>query len=112
MKHWLLIFSLTLSLILLGIGGWKFYQYWNENDQSDTLYSSLEIYVKYPDKQPESTPPEEDESTSEIPETDAPWPEVDFASLQQANPNIVGWLYSEGPLSIIRLSKGLIIPIT
>ena len=86
MKHRLLIFSLTLSLILLGIGGWKFYQYWNENDQSDTLYSSLEIYVKYPDKQPESTLPEEDESTSEIPETDAPWPEVDFASLQQANP--------------------------
>ena len=96
MKRWLLIFSLTLSLILLGIGGWKFYQYWNENDQSDTLYSSLEVYVKYPDKQPESTLPEEDEPTSEIPETATPWPEVDFASLQQANPNIVGWLYSEG----------------
>ena len=69
MKRRLLIFSLTLSLILLGIGGWKFYQYWNENDQSDTLYSSLEVYVKYPDEQPESTPPEEDEPTSEIPET-------------------------------------------
>ena len=96
MKRWLLIFSLTLSLILLGIGGWKFYQYWNENDQSDTLYSSLEVYVKYPDEQPESTLPEEDEPTSEIPETAAPWPVVDFASLQQTNPYIVGWLYSEG----------------
>lgn len=95
MKRWLFIFSLALSLTLFGIGGWKFFLYWNENDQSDTLYSSLEVYVKYPDKQPESKPPEEDEPTSEIPETDAPWPEVDFASLQQTNPNIVGWLYSE-----------------
>ena len=108
MKRWLLIFSLTLSLILLGIGGWKFYQYWNENDQSDTLYSSLEVYVssRNPHCQRKTNP------HRRFRKQQLRGQKLILLRSSRPTPILLAGSTAKAPLSIIRLSRGLIIPIT
>lgn len=93
MKKIILILIFCCFMVLLGVGGWQLYQYWNESRQGNELYTVLEDYIVLPEEAPEQVPNE-----SEPPPTqeDSPdWLKVDFAVLRQVNPDIVGWLYCE-----------------
>lgn len=93
MKKAVIVLLLVGSLCLLGFGGCQLYQYWGEGQQSNEIYSSLEEYIQMPDN-PISSNPQPSPDSQEVPASSSTL-EVDFESLQQVNPDIVGWLYCE-----------------
>lgn len=93
MKKVFIVLLLARSLCLLGTGGCQLFQYWEESHQSNQVYSGLEEYVRRPDTTPDTdfySPPSQDDEEAPI-----LIPDIDFASLQEINPDIVGWLYCE-----------------
>lgn len=93
MKKIILILIACCFLILLGVGGWQLYQYWNESRQGNEIYTGLEDYIILPEDLPERVPNEDEPLNAQ--EASPNWPEIDFAALRQINPDIVGWLYCE-----------------
>ena len=92
-KKVFIVLLLARSLCLLGTGGCQLFQYWEESHQSNQVYSGLEEYVRRPDTTPDTdfySPPSQDDEEAPI-----LIPDIDFASLQEINPDIVGWLYCE-----------------
>lgn len=86
----MLIFIFTSGIV---IGAIQLYKQYREYSEGEDSYTDLEDYVKLPEE-PEapSSFPVDDETESGGRE----WPAVDFASLQEINPDIVGWIYIEG----------------
>ena len=74
------------------IGAIQMYKQYREYSEGEDSYTDLSDYVELPEEQ-------EDPSPSPIDETESggrEWPAVDFTSLQEINPDIVGWIYIEG----------------
>lgn len=74
------------------IGAIQLYKQHREYSEGEDSYTDLDHYVKLPEEPKEPSPSPTDETESEGRE----WPVVDFASLQEINPDIVGWIYIEG----------------
>lgn len=75
-----------VAAVCLGVflfSGVQLCRYWQESRQSEAVYEQLSEAVYLP------------ESSAQESE-DIPWPEVDFASLRETSPHIVGWLTCEG----------------
>ena len=77
------------------IGAIQLYKQHREYSEGEDSYTDLDHYVKLPEepkepKEPSPSPTDETESGGRE------WPVVDFASLQEINPDIVGWIYIEG----------------
>ena len=74
------------------IGAIQLYKQHREYSEGEDSYTDLDHYVKLPEEPKEPSPSPTDETESGGRE----WPVVDFASLQEINPDIVGWIYIEG----------------
>lgn len=91
-------------LILLGVGGWQLYQYWNESRQGNEMYTGLEDYIILPEDLLERVPNEDEPLNAQ--EASPNWPEID---LQRCVRSIRilwdGFIVRILP-SIIQLSRG------
>lgn len=92
-EKWIL--CTILILIFAGgivIGVIQLYRQYHEYSEGEDSYTDLGSYVELPEEpeDPPLTPIEGNESRGRK------WPYVDFASLQEINPDIVGWIYVEG----------------
>lgn len=102
MKKVLFLLCVLVSICLIALGGYKLYQYWSENAKSKEIYTGLQDFIRFPEptRSPHASPVigEKDapSGVDEPPADPYTWPEVDFESLLQVNPDIVGWLYCEG----------------
>ena len=87
-----------LSVILLAAGVW-IYQIISEYQKAEQEYEKLQTYVKVEKKtkEPEDMNPEttEDDKEKEKPEETVM---VDFAALQESNPDVVAWVRIPGVL--------------
>ena len=107
------VFSLLVFLFsaLLVFSIWNIVKISASYQEGEEVYSELMTYVSISEPVPVSTRPEENipwkdsgnesaesstEYTAFVNEDDTVWPVVDFAALQQINPDIVGWIYIEG----------------
>lgn len=85
----------VLMVLLLGVFLFSAFQIWRNTEdyrKGDALYSGLEQYARIPEQAAAAV-----SSLQDLPAEDAlPWPEVDFQALREVNPDIVGWIYSEG----------------
>ena len=83
-------------MLFLAIGGYKLCRYWLETSQGKQMYTGLQEYVSFPTRDPVPTPEpsgigSEDQAELPAQQTDQfIWPKVDFDSLRQINPDIVG----------------------
>lgn len=92
MKKKLFITILTLTFAgILVFSGYQIYKIISEYESGERTYEDLEIYVSTPSNT--STPQNSSESEEKL---ENAWPEVDFEGLAAINPDIVGWIYSEG----------------
>ena len=85
----MLILIFTSGIV---IGAIQLYKQYHEYSEGEDSYTDLEDYVKLPEE------PEAPSASSVDDETESggrEWPAVDFASLQEINPDIVGWIYIE-----------------
>lgn len=106
MKKLILILLILILLAVFAFSGWQVYKIWNEYRVGEKTYASLETYVVMPETtaptesvQTESQPAQSpSEPVEEVPVEEAGirWPQVDFAALQEINPDVVGWIYIEG----------------
>ena len=114
---------ILLCILFLGIAGYNglgLYREWQEYRVGEQAYEELAQYIhtekpaatEYrppevtPVRNPETDPaptepakiPEETEAppTETEPQDDTLWPQVDFESLREINPDVVGWIYIEG----------------
>lgn len=85
-----------LCAALIGVSVWQIYRQLHEYSEGADSYEELSEFIDLPEV-PE-LPPDIISEESQYEETADPiqWPEVDFASLREINPDIVGWLYIEG----------------
>lgn len=88
---------LCTILILLFTGGIvagviQLYRQYREYSEGEDSYTDLGSYVELPKEPEDPSPAPAEESESGGRE----WPAVDFVSLQEINPDIVGWIYVEG----------------
>lgn len=97
---------IALCLIFLGMTGFfgsRFCREWEALQTEEKTYEALNAYVQLeavPAPQPEKpalallkeeTPPQPTQTPD-----DTRWPVVDFAALQQINPDVAAWIYIEG----------------
>ena len=101
MKKIILILISCCFLILLGVGGWQLYQYWNESRQGNEMYTGLEDYIILPEDLLERVPNEDEPLNAQ--EASPNWPEIDFTALRQILWD--GFIVRILP-SIIQLSRG------
>lgn len=89
-KIFITILTLTFTEILI-FSGYQIYKIISEYESGESTYEELEIFVSTPSIT--STPQNSSESEEKI---ENACPEVDFEGLAAINPDIVGWIYSEG----------------
>lgn len=97
-----------LIVILCGVMvfcGWKLWEIQSEYKQAAETFDNLTQYIAIPDMSDKAVGTETEQAVSESEgTTEGPqhsddgtvWPVVDFESLKQINPDIVGWIYIEG----------------
>ena len=76
----------------IAIGAVQLFGQYREYYEGESTYTDLGNYVELPEEPEDQVPSSVDQTESEGRE----WPVVDFVSLQEANPDIVGWIYIEG----------------
>lgn len=96
---------LVLLICIFGFSAWQFIRISGEYLQGDESYESLEQYISVPEQTTatgETNVPEQsaaaEETTPEIQETEPAVTlpiSVDFETLAEINPDIVGWIYIE-----------------
>lgn len=95
------VFSVIIVISLVGMmcfAGWKIWEIESEYQSGEETYADVGNLVVLPTDPPDSDtkPPEgtTEENPTESDQTE--WPIVDFASLQEINSDVVGWIYIEG----------------
>lgn len=94
MKKKRIICTILILIFTSGIviGVIQLYKQYREYSEGKDSYTVLDDYVELPEEP-------KDPSLSHVDETESggrEWPTVDFASLKEINPDIVGWIYIEG----------------
>lgn len=103
----LLILLCLLFLSMTGYFGSRLYLEWNAYRVGEQLYDELNQYIHLEtspageltqlteaiNTEPELSP--DDTEPTSVPD-DTVWPVVDFAALQEINPDVVAWIYIEG----------------
>lgn len=87
--------SFLLVLLLLGVfvySGWNLLQISIEYRRGEQEYARLAGYIVVPETTAAPEAPIQEAQASQ----EEWWPQVDFAALQQLNPDVVGWIYLEG----------------
>ena len=104
MKRKLILIGLcvlfTAMTFYYGLG---FYRQWREYRAGEQVYENLTQYV-HPQTPPASAAPVDQDKEVPAPEETAPaeetddtlWPVVDFETLREINPDVVGWICIEG----------------
>ncbi len=94
MKKRIILCTILILLFTGGIlaGAIQLYRQYREYSEGEDSYTDLSSYVELPEESEDPSPVPAEESESGGRE----WPTVDFASLQEINPDIVGWIYVEG----------------
>ncbi len=94
MKKKMILCTILILLFTGGIvtGVIQLYRQYREYSEGTDSYTDLDSYVELPEEREDTPPSSAEESESGGRE----WPSVDFASLQEINPDIVGWIYVEG----------------
>lgn len=94
MKKKMILCTILILLFTGGIvaGVIQLYRQYREYSEGKDSYTDLGSYVELPEEPEDPSPAPAEESGSGGRE----WPSVDFASLQEINPDIVGWIYVEG----------------
>jgi len=96
MRNWIRRGLCAVLLVVFVTSGWKVYRISREYADASKRYTELEQYVSVPARpEAEPVPPGTAEEPPVPAETDT-GPEVDFETLSQINPDLVGWLYVEG----------------
>ena len=94
MKKKRIICTILILIFASGIviGAIQLYKQYREYSEGENSYTDLNHYVELPEepKEPSTSPTDETDSGGRE------WPVIDFASLQEINPDIVGWIYIEG----------------
>lgn len=99
-KKWLFYALIVLFAALAVFAGMQLYRIYHGYNEGEAVYHSLEQYVALPEPttpsapEPNNTPTALTEPTEPIPARD--WPAVDFAALEEINPDIVAWILCEG----------------
>ena len=92
----LVLLGMTFLLAaLIIIAGINLYPSLKEHIDGIKAYKHIDEYVTIKEEEPETTAEPKVEKT-EFP-WDAKWPEVDFDGLKEMNPDVIGWIYLEGP---------------
>lgn len=94
MKNKKMLSAILILICLVGIvvGAYQIYKQLHEYDEGRDSYSELEDYVTLPEEPDES----EQETQSDEIQEEQQWPKIDFETLKEINPDIVGWMYIEG----------------
>lgn len=94
MKKKRIIYTILILIFTSGIviSAIQLYNQYRECSQGKNSYTDLGNYVDLPEE-PEDPPPS---PTDEAESGEREWPTVDFVSLKEINPDIVGWIYIEG----------------
>ncbi len=99
MRRTLRIILLLFFTALLGLSLWKIIDIRSSYETGEKTYADLQQYVQIPETAP-PTPNLPNGPLHGRPELyfddDTRWPTIDFAALQEINPDIVGWIYIEG----------------
>ncbi len=94
MKKALLVIVILFFAVVAVVSGYQAFTIFSENREGVTTYTQLEQYISFPE-----TAEDETKDTSEAAplqgEEVVEFPEIDFASLQQINSEIIGWIYCE-----------------
>lgn len=100
MKKVIFIALVVLLLAVFLFSGWKVMGALRDYKMGESFYEEIEQFVSVPES--EETKPKETVKTQEktVSEETQPkiedsqvWPEVDFAALQEINPDVIGWIY-------------------
>lgn len=97
MRKVLLFLFIAICLMAFGLGGYMLFQQGGEYTKGEDVYSDLADFVEISvsEKTPAPTPKESEAVEEPSKWADVAWPEVDFTSLKEINPDIVAWLYCE-----------------
>lgn len=101
MKNFVLWIVILLLVGVFIFSAWQLTDIFLEYRRGEQTYTELEQFVSIPETteptksqktEPAATPIQTQPEEEEV----LPWPEVDFAALQQKNPDVVGWIYIPG----------------
>ena len=97
-KRVIIILCVIAFALIFIVAGYQIVQIYTEDQSAEFSYTDLEKFVTFPDPAPQRSPAEGETSVeSESGEKgESILPEVDFDALKSINPDIVGWIYSEG----------------
>lgn len=96
---------MLILAILIVISAAEIWRIIKDYRQGEKTYAALAQYAVIPDtsagteataQQPNAQTPAEAEASAGSMEAGGDWPQVDFASLQDINPDVIGWIYIEG----------------
>lgn len=98
MKRICLIVAIILLLGVFAFSAWQLMDILLEYRRGQQTYTEMEQFVSIPETteptQPKETQPAATQAQVQPEEEEIiPWPQVDFAALQQVNPDVVGWIY-------------------
>jgi len=100
MKKSIVIILIVLLLGVFAFSAWQVLDTLQEYRVGEKFYEEMDQYISVPEPTEKKRPFWEKENPAEetLPEepTEPAWPEVDFASLQEINKDVVGWIYIPG----------------
>lgn len=91
MKRLLENVLIGVFLVILMVAGYQLYKIWEEYHKAEAEYSTLQEFVKTPEREPDGMEPEKIEPV-DLEEQEST---IDFEGLKKVNPDIVAWIRIE-----------------